>query len=1639
MRKILLSLLVLASIHVSAQWVTIDTVMYGLQVKATFDRMGDSTEGMAFFPGAGEVGTDYDPAKFDIWGPHYWIKNGWGGYVTLGNGQHRPILLTIRMPSESQRGFIPATAVAVRNVIYAFKVKRKAVHGIGISNGVQWMMGIGTYQEYLGDTRFLSLFTSMTDIQGMNPTDSGIWGVAQAWPDKIGYWAKRFGGRFIGFEQTGDTRNIQKIVKNIEDSAATAYFYWTIIGNKTHGYFNDYLDTTQRNWASGNPIIQDRKPSNSSGFEIRPFAKGWNLFEAILRQGDTTLPGGNRPPTVMPVNNQTITLPANSVSVSSSAADPESGTLAYSWTKISGSGTASSPTSTSTNITGLTAGVSEWEFRATDPEGLYATARFTITVNEVAANQQPVVTVDPVPSVTYPTNTITVTVSSTDPDGTIESHIFRPESGATYTIVSPSINTTDITGLPLGSSRVYYTAFDDYGDSTRVVITMQVNQVSSGSNKSNTATKVMLAPTGSTKVTADPAWNIWAPSSWSTYGIKSQAFNNQFGQATNITALLSVSSNISDNTTQAGYPGTISVNPPEIVNYASNSSQQIGRDFTIAGLEQGKKYDIVLHAIRYTNTATSNTYTLNGVTHTVRVDYGSAAGANTTMKPDTFAAVTPNADGAVLIKIGRPSTFNYLSGFEVIELASEGGNLLPVANAGTDKVVKLPTTSVQLDGSGSLDQDGSIASYAWAWQSGPNTPSISGGTTATPTISGLVPGVYVYRLTVTDDGGAVSFADVKITVLYAGNSLPIANAGVDTSINRNSYTLIGAINDLDGTVDPVYTKWENISGPSPVVIKNPTSLSTEVSGMYLAGNYYFRLTGRDNEGAAAYDTVIVNVTISTTFDCKAEAGQNVVIDANTSNSFAVLDGSLSIGVDSARWKLITSVDFPKWKARIINPTSLKAYALIFPYKDGGYNYELTVWGPAGCVSKDTVNVYRARNPSPQGVDGTRSGHLVTSSDTALLHSLGVSEPVIGKDWWVPGANTENTAIGKTAIAMGSELKLEPGARIFIMAGDYAWITIKPDSGAVVGTPEQPIVITNVGGQVRAGYMTLQNVVHAKLTGKYVPGVSGHKSFRGHDAGTRAYVADKYGFDLNNRYASLVSVGLKIDGYFTNYVEVEYVAVRNGNFAGVQIKQDDRNNTMYGINVHDCYIENTHGEGVYTGSTKKETVRHSLQDFKFKNNLLVNAGNEIIQINNNSTGAAIMNNVAINSATNYQSPFNVDQSMGLQSTFRGGKDTVENNMFDGTAFQDVNYYQAGHDSVTVTTDTVFVQNNYFRGGRGRYGGVINMSNNPPSGLLGLWKNNWFSDYGFTADRVYMPGQLLASNSNYLFQVLGSSGTIKMRDSYYDGSKSLFMVPNNIVDTAGMQLRTIAAPKYKNSGWPYGFSYRDVAEWAYTIYSTWGDENTTTRNTIRLGDSVYYQINDLVIWMGSYYRSRISDNFGHMPTGKTDQFWELLTWQWNGETRTTPPNDYRLADDDPYKELGIGLMDSVSGGPVTPPPNQAPTLISWPPANQTISSANSIQVKVEAADNDGTIVDRRLVMVNGPDSYFSIENAGIGIWNINFSGTVTQKKDYSFEIQVEDNAGAVSSVRFNVTILPKPAGPPKTLTERSVINLNTKVKQ
>ncbi|TMI71060.1 MAG: hypothetical protein E6H09_14530, partial [Bacteroidetes bacterium] len=251
---------------------------------------------------------------------------------------------------------------------------------------------------------------------------------------------------------------------------------------------------------------------------------------------------------------------------------------------------------------------------------------------------------------------------------------------------------------------------------------------------------------------------------------------------------------------------------------------------------------------------------------------------------DGFAGTAPDV-GAY--EAGKP-----LLQFGVTAYLPTSGNQPPVANAGPDKTMTLPTVSVQVTGSGT-DVDGTIASYQWSYAGGPATYTIGTPNGAVSLMGGLTtPGVYYFKLTVTDNLGLTGVDTMRITVNPAVNLPPTANAGSDVTITLPTSTaqLVGSGTDADGTIASY--SWTKIGTTPPGgTLAAPTQSSTGVSGLTTVGTYLFRLTVTDNLGATGTDTVRVIVLAAPNQPPTANAGSDITITLPTSTAQLVGSGT----------------------------------------------------------------------------------------------------------------------------------------------------------------------------------------------------------------------------------------------------------------------------------------------------------------------------------------------------------------------------------------------------------------------------------------------------------------------------------------------------------------------------------------------------------------------------------------------------------------------------------------------------------------------------------------------------------------------------------------------------------------------------
>ncbi|HJW15682.1 MAG TPA: carbohydrate-binding protein, partial [Flavisolibacter sp.] len=183
---------------------------------------------------------------------------------------------------------------------------------------------------------------------------------------------------------------------------------------------NDWIEYSVNVPAAGPYTISFRlaSPYTGSQFEVKngaavlstiavPFTTSWQVWQTVsktvnLAAGTQTIrlqsvstagwninwleiagaSAANQPPTANAGADKTITLPANSVTLSGSGSDPDGSIASYAWSKVSGgAATINSPSAASTTVSGLAQGSYIFRLTVTDNAGATASDDVLVTVN----------------------------------------------------------------------------------------------------------------------------------------------------------------------------------------------------------------------------------------------------------------------------------------------------------------------------------------------------------------------------------------------------------------------------------------------------------------------------------------------------------------------------------------------------------------------------------------------------------------------------------------------------------------------------------------------------------------------------------------------------------------------------------------------------------------------------------------------------------------------------------------------------------------------------------------------------------------------------------------------------------------------------------------------------------------------------------------------------------------------------------------------------------------------------------------------------------------------------------------------------------------------------------------------------------
>ncbi len=278
----------------------------------------------------------------------------------------------------------------------------------------------------------------------------------------------------------------------------------------------------------------------------------------------------------------------------------------------------------------------------------------------------------------------------------------------------------------------------------------------------------------------------------------------------------------------------------------------------------------------------------NSLTYSWTVPSGIVLSSTTAAKP-TFTAPEVMTDQTYTISLIVNDGIVSSAADQVI-ITVKQVNKAPVANAGPDQYLD-EGVLVALNGSASSDPDNNILTYLW---SAPEGISLSSATVAKPTFTApevMANQTYTFSLIV-NDGTANSTGDQVFIAVKQVNKAPMANAGSDQSVEKNTLYTLDGTSSIDPDGDVLTYLWTAPIGIalSSNSVARPTFTTPAITTVT---NFTFTLTVSDGKLSSLSDQVVITLKQSNQAP-EAKAGIDQSIDEG---SLVALDGSASSDPD----------------------------------------------------------------------------------------------------------------------------------------------------------------------------------------------------------------------------------------------------------------------------------------------------------------------------------------------------------------------------------------------------------------------------------------------------------------------------------------------------------------------------------------------------------------------------------------------------------------------------------------------------------------------------------------------------------------------------------------------------------------------
>ncbi|GIY55533.1 dyslexia-associated protein KIAA0319-like protein [Caerostris darwini] len=394
----------------------------------------------------------------------------------------------------------------------------------------------------------------------------------------------------------------------------------------------------------------------------------------------------------------------------------------------------------------------------------------------------------------------------------------------------------------------------------------------------------------------------------------------------------------------------------------------------------------------------------------------------------------------------------------VTVLPPEGENKPPVAVIQPSNVtVKLPNTDTVLDGSFSTDDD-KIVRYQWEVLEVPIGYSVQLNETPTLQLKNLIPGLYRFKLNVTDSKGAWNFTFANVTVQKETDYPPTANAKSEVVIYlpQNEVTLNGNLS----TDDKGIKSWEWKKSPD-----TDKAVDMEgTNGPYLhlsqleVGVYKFILKVTDTADQTSTTEVHLFVKPESNTPPVANAGTDKKITLPLQGP-VILNGTASkdnIKITQWKWEQIAG---PKSAILMGADTSIAEVTGFIP---GFYQFMLTVYDEKNAHSSATVNVtvIQTENIPPRAnAGGDKTIYLpcdvivmngsLSSDDVSIVKYQWTRDPASLAAGSVIEASDETAVLKLTGLVSGRYLfRLTVSDVQGASSSDTASLIVKPSKDVI---------------------------------------------------------------------------------------------------------------------------------------------------------------------------------------------------------------------------------------------------------------------------------------------------------------------------------------------------------------------------------------------------------------------------------------------------------------------------------------------------------------------------------------------------------------------------------------------------------------